>query len=284
MTFAIKWGSFDSDNSAGFVYFDAITSSSQNYRGQVTSHPIDGGGNITDHFIRENPVFQFTGIITGTDISSSSYLVKDIDGGSALNAKEEPLSISISSTGSKLLQFAPASVGQFLRRQEPEIEVDAQLRTDLLYEVGVRGVIVNLIKGISYNSETQSLDNKINLIDLYEFDNTNIRRITNNLVITNFSVNESPESGDALFFDITLEQVEFATLKREALPQDVKDKLKPKASKKKNKGKQDSSGDNVDSGGASAPGTSEDELKNIKYGETSSFSKLNTNGLGRYGS
>lgn len=284
MTFAIKWGSFDStDVNSGFIYFDAVLNSSQNFRGQTTSHPIDSGGNVTDHFIRENPVFQFSGIITGTDLSSSSYLIRDEFGGSAFNAREEPLSISISNTGSKLLQFAPASVGQFLKRQEPEIEIDAQVRTDLQFEIACRDIIVNLLQGISYNSETQQLENKINLVDLYEFDDVNIRRITNNLVITSFNVTESPDSGDALFFDITLEKVEFAVLRREALPQDVKDKLKPKASKKKNKGKQDSTSKDVDSSTSSdGPGADGDTLKDIKYGETSNFSRLNTNGLGSY--
>lgn len=283
MSFAIKWGSSESSDTSNFVYFDAITASSANYRGQVTKHPVDSGGNITDHFIRENPVFQFTGIISGTDLSSSSYLVKDENGSPAFNAKEEPLSISVSNTGSKLLQFVPASVGQFLNKQEPEIEVDAQTRTDLQYEIACRDIIVNLIQGISYNKETQQIENKINLVDLYEFDDTNIRRITNNLVLTNFSVNESPESGDALFIDLTLEQVEFATLRREALPEDVKKELRAKSAKKKNKGKQDSTSKDVDSASSDAPGTGGDELKNIKNGETSDFAKLNTNGLGRYG-
>lgn len=296
MTFAIKWGSFDSDdNNAGFIYFDAITASSQSYRGQVTSHPVDGGGNITDHFIRENPVFQFSGIITGTDLSSSSFLIKDEAGGSAFNAKQEPISISVTNAGSKLLQFLPASIGQFLDKQDANLVFDPEIRTDLRYEIACRDLIVNLIQGISYNKETQQIENKINLIDLYEFDDINIRRITSNLVITNFNVNESPESGDALFFDITLEQVEFATLKKEALPEDVKKELQPKVTKTKNKGKQDSSvkacsepnsGSATEGSGvkdSNAPGTSGDALKGIKYGETSDFSKLNTNGLGAYG-
>lgn len=296
MTFAIKWGSFDSDdNNAGMVYFDAITASSQSYKGQVTSHPVDGGGNITDHFIRENPIFQFSGIITGTDLSSSSFLIKDEAGGSAFNAKQEPISVSVTNAGSKLLQFLPVSIGQFLDKQDANLVFDPETRTDLQYEIACRDLIVNLIQGIYYNKETQQLENKINLIDLYEFDDVNIRRITNNLVITSFNVNETPESGDALFFDITLEQVEFATLRKEALPEDVKRELQPKISSKKNKGRQDSSvkacsdpnsgSTSSDSGtkDSNAPGTSGDALKDVKYGETSDFSKLNTNGLGAYG-
>lgn len=295
MTFAIKWGSFESDdNNAGMIYFDAITASSVNYRGQVTKHPVDSGGNISDHFIRENPVFQFSGVITGTDLSSSSFLIKDEAGGSAFNAKQEPISIAVTNASSNLLQFLPASIGQFFDKQEANILLDQDSRTDLNYEIACRDLIVNLIQGISYNKETQQIENKINLIDLYEFDDVNIRRITNNLVITNFNVNETPESGDALFFEITLEQVEFATLKREAIPQDVKDSLRPKVSKKQNKGKQDSTskacsdpnGGSTSSDSATkdpnAPGTDGDRLKAVKYGETSDFSKLNTNGLGSY--
>ena len=289
MTFAIKWGSLDSDESSGFIYFDAISASSANYRGQVTKHPIDSGGTISDHFIKENPVFQFTGIITGTDLSSSSYLIRGDGGEGAFNSKVAPASVKLKNSAAGLLQYLPSSVSQFLDKTSSEIVMDQDIRTDSNYEIACRDIIVNLIQGISYNRESQQLENKINLIELYEFDQDNsIRKPpTGNLVLTNFSVNETPESGDALLVDITLEQVEFATLKKEALPQDVKTSLKPKVSSKKNKGKQDSSVKQcapTDPANTDAPGTDGDELKKIKYGETSSFSQLNTNGLGRYGS
>ena len=42
MTLAIKWGD-DNDQTGGFVYLDAVTLYTQNYKGKVTSHPIEIG-------------------------------------------------------------------------------------------------------------------------------------------------------------------------------------------------------------------------------------------------
>lgn len=285
MTFAIRWGSLDdSGEDSNFIYFDAITSSTQSFRGQVTKHPVDNGGNITDHYIRENPIFQFTGIITGTDISSSSFLIKDEQGKGAYNAKQEPFSISVSNGGSNLLQYLPASISQFFSKQESNILIDTTPRTDLTYEVAVRNMIVKLVKGVSYNSQTQKLENRIQLVDLYEFDDTNLRRITNNLVITSFSVNETPESGDALMVDITLEQVEFVTLKKEALPENVKKEIEIQAAAEKSKGKQDSTTKDVASGGSESSSDvgAGEPLTDAYYDETSSFSR-HINGVGQYG-
>lgn len=66
--------------------------------------------------------------------------------------------------------------------------------------------------------------------------------------MTNLTFRESPDSGYALYCDFSFEQVTFSTLKKTAIPQDVRDSLKKKASPKKSKGKQDSTAQDVGDG------------------------------------
>ena len=297
MSFAIRTGVADDPYNFIFIYFDAITSYTEDHRGTVTKHPVDSGGNITDHFINENPTYRFSAVLTGTDISSSAIRLKDAAGNTPINAMDQPTSISIKSSGSKLLQFLPGSVSQFLPTSMPEVVLDMDsIKTDRVYEEATKYFLTELIQGAYYNTTTSDREKRIKLVSLYQFDiYGNVLDIVQNLVMTGLTVNETPESGDALFVDITLEQVEFAKLKRESLPEDVKKELKPKVSTKKAKGKQDSTvkscNDPNGSGSTSsdtpktdAPGISGDRAKDIQYGETSSFSKLNPNGLGSYGS
>ena len=58
MTFAISWEPSES-NAGGFLLFDAVTSWNRSFTGAVSKHPIDGGSNISDHYINNNPTLTF---------------------------------------------------------------------------------------------------------------------------------------------------------------------------------------------------------------------------------
>lgn len=268
MSLAIKWGSQDTPNDpSGMLYFDAVTMYVQEFKGQVTKHPIDTGASITDHFIKDNSVYTISGVISGVDLSSIPFSIRDQEGGSVINSRQQPVSVSFNNAASGLLQYLPESIGQFLSVGLPDPVVDETVRTDLTYEILSKDLIKGLLNGLKYNSKTNKFESYIQLIELYEFDGNNIRDIIDSLVITNFKVQEDADTGDGLYFDISLEKVQFATLEKAELPTGVASAIK------KNKGKQNSTPKGVDSGASDAPKNDEDRLKQIEQGtvDPSSF-------------
>lgn len=237
MSLAIQWGDA-SIQDGGFIYFDAVTAYTQNYKGQVTKHPVDAGGNITDHYIRDNPVFSVGGVITGVDISEGTFLIRDSKGNAPFNSNEAPTPVSVRSTDQSVLKkFIPNSIGQFLPDSTPEVIVDSR-RSDLLEQI--RDALVSLVAGEVFNQQTGQFDPSVQLINLFEYDGTKLRKIINRLVITNINFKEGPDTGHGLYCDITFEQVTFAFLKKTDIPKDVQESLKKKAAPKSSKGKQPS--------------------------------------------
>ena len=236
MSLAIKWGDpTKTEEPSGFIYLSAVTAYSQDYRGQVTKHPVDSGASISDHFIKENPVYTISGVISGTDLSAIPWMITDQEGNKPINAQEQPVSISLNSSASGLLQYLPDSIGQFLSVSLPSVESFGNTRTDLNYEILVKDLLKGVLNGIRYDQKKDKVVSNIQTIDLYEFDGSNIRDIISDLVITNFRIREDQDTGDALFLDLTLEQVTFASLEKVELPQDVQQSLKKKVTPKKPK-------------------------------------------------
>ena len=268
MSLGIKWGDPQKlDEPSGFIYLDSVTAYSQDYRGQVTKHPVDSGASISDHFIKENPIFTISGIVSGTDISGVPWTITDQEGNKPVNAQEQPISISLNSSSSGLLQYLPNSIGQFLSVSTPSVEVFGNTRTDPTYEIVVKDLLKGILSGIKYNAKKDKVESNIQLVAIYEFDKANIRDIIDNLVITSFRVREDQDTGDALFLDLTLEQVTFASLERVELPQNVQDSLKKKVVPKKKKTNAPSTPKDCEAaqadGDPSAPATESSALKQI---------------------
>lgn len=237
MSLALSWGDGDTQNS-GFIVFDAVTAYTRNTKGQVTKHPIANGGVVADHFIKDNPTITLSAVISGADISTNTYLIRDLAGNKPINAFQAPNPVSVNSTDQSVLQkFIPDSIGQFMSDSTPQVVIDSA-REDLLEQV--REALENLNSGVIFNEKTGQFDPNIQLVKIYEYDGTVLRKIINNLVVTNISFKEDTNSGYALYFDMTLEQVTFAFLKKGKIPKDVLDSLKKKAEKKDTKGKVDS--------------------------------------------
>lgn len=237
MSFAIKWGELADENS-GLIYFNATTAFTENFSGKVTSHPVDFGGNISDHYIRDNPKFSLSGVITGADLSTSSFLIQDLDGNLAFNTDLAPNPVSVSSTNNSVLsKFLPSSISQFIPDTTPEVIVDPK-RTDILPQI--KQLLIELTDRLVFNESTQFFDHVIQLVSLVEYKGTTISSIKNNLVITSIDFKEDATTGRALYVDIKFEQVTFAFLRKTEIPSDVINALKNKASSKSNKQKQDS--------------------------------------------
>lgn len=252
MSLAIGWGD-SSDQDGGFIYCDAVQAYTQNYSGSVTKHPVDGGSNITDHYIKSNPIFTIGAVITGVDISTGTYLIQDLDGNAPYNSNEAPTAVSVKSTDlSVLKKFIPDSIGQFLSDSTPDVVIDSR-RTDLIEQI--RQALIDLTAGVVFNEKSGQFDPSIQLVRLFEYDNTLLRKVINNLVMTKITFKEDVNTGYGLYCDITFEQVTFAFLKKTVIPKDVQNSLKKKASTKASKGKQDSTPQDVDgtNAGTNAP-------------------------------
>lgn len=238
MSLCLKWGD---SNTGGMVFFDATISMNRSNKGQVTKHPIALGSFIVDHYIVENKVINLSAVISGADISTNTYLIQDLDGNSPYNSFEPPTAVSVNSTDQSVLKkFIPDSIGQFLSDSTPEVVLDSA-REDLLEQI--RSAMEGLMSGVIYNDKTGQFDPNIQIVELYEYDGTLLRKITNNLVITDLNFKEDVNTGYALYFDMKLEQVTFAFLKKAVIPKDITDSLKKKAAPKSTKGKADSTPD-----------------------------------------
>lgn len=251
MSFAIKWGDEAPEN-AGFIYLDAVMSWTQNYSGQVTNHPVDGGGNISDHFIRDNPKFTLSGVISSIDLSVNSWLIADpVDQSTPLNVRVAPASVNVQSTDLSILnRFIPNSLGQFIPDNLPIVESDSGRDAGQQIVESVKDALIRLVySGKTYNETTKQFDSIVNTVTLYEYggqSGTSIVRAwpefpTEKLVVTNVVFREDVNTGQGLYCDISFEQVEFVSLQKVEIPKRVVSSLNKKAAGKKNAGKCDSS-------------------------------------------
>lgn len=244
MTLALSWGNKDEpEKPSGFIYFDAISLFTRDYKGRVTKHPVASGNSISDHFIKDNDTINISGIISGTDLSTFTDLIRDIDLNIPYNVYDNSIPVSINSSESDLFKLLPDVIGQFFTPDEAGVELDMS-RTDVTE--GVENSLINLMSGLVYNQSKQKFESNIQLVDLYEFKGTVINNITSNLVVTTIRFREDAKTGSSLFFDMQLEQVTFATLKKGKLPKDVQNSLKKTATPKQKKGSQDSTVGTVD--------------------------------------
>lgn len=244
MSFAIGWEA-DEIQSGGFLYFDAITSWNRSFTGNTTKHPVDSGGNVTDHYINNNPVFTMSAVISGTDLSISTSSLQNELGDIPYNARTAPSEVVVGSEDQSLLmRFIPNVINQFLPDTIPDIVMD-DFRGDTSEEI--QDILTNLQSGEGYNQLTGQFETLIRPVVLYETNGflSLVRKLPadNNsyLVITSINFREDAESGQALYADITLERVRFANLKKVQLPPDlVQTPVKKKAASKKSLGKCDS--------------------------------------------
>jgi hypothetical protein len=241
MSIALQWGYYSKvpSKSKGFLYFDAVTSFKETYQGQVTKHPIDSGSKITDHFTRENAVFTLSAVLSGVDISINGVDIRDaeINGEYPQNRKDKRAvktqSVSVGNPAkNSLTKYLPDVIGQFFKPTKPDIVLPAQ-------EVDTLQQMKALLKSLFD-------DDGVTVVSLYEYYGNNLKTpAISNLVMTGLSFSETPDSGDGIFCDITLEQVKFVSIKKSPIPKTVKDslvseELAKKAESNSPEGKQDS--------------------------------------------
>lgn len=204
MSLAIKFGNFldDKPTTSGFVYIDAVLNYSRDFKGQLTSHPIGSGSNISDHFIRSNPTYSFSGVISGADISRGTYLIKDLEGvTSPSNTHLDIPQVQIQSSN-KLLSLIPQTISSFFVDAESSVRVDTSVKRQTLEEIRI------ILERLFDSSNSSPF-----IVKLFEYEGSKVTKLIDNLVCTSLSFREDAESGYALYVDMTLEQATFTALK-----------------------------------------------------------------------
>ena len=51
-----------------FVEFDSTVELTSNFRGDISTHPVESGVRVADHFTRSNPTFTLKGVTTNTPV------------------------------------------------------------------------------------------------------------------------------------------------------------------------------------------------------------------------
>lgn len=236
MSVAIQWGypTPSEGGTQGFIYMDATTSLDKTLTGQVSKNPIDGGGNIADHFTRDNPIVTFSGVISGVDISAKYKQLKDDGNGNRpTNVKNAPDAVKINNIGNEFYNLVPDAIGQFFKPSSPSIVLSVQSS--------------NTLKSIQQKLESLFLDGNVQLITLYEYQGNELRREPlTNLVMTSLRFSDGVDTGNALYCSITLEQVTFADSKKVTIPKElVSPLIESAASPTEDLGKQDSTKEEV---------------------------------------
>lgn len=234
MTIALKIGDDDTQVKA-FIYLDAVTMYTRTMSGKVTSHPVDSGVNISDHFISNNQKFQLEGVITAADITGISDLVR-IGNDKPMNARSRPTQPTISGADESL-KYVPEGAKQFFQQGSPTVQV-----TNANVEVSLPEIeeILNILMTATYYNEADKRwRNKMVTTVLYEMDGNNFANAKTDLVITDVSFREDADGGDALFISLSLEKVRFVTLNQTEIPSKAKPSVRKKASDKESKGKQE---------------------------------------------
>ena len=190
--------------SGDFIYLDVVTGYSHTFQSQVSQHPVDGSGTVSDNVTKQNLVVKLKGFITGADFNSgkpkdlSAEDRKFIGVGQVVVESDIAGVIEVKSEDS-LNSLLPGFASQFFTDVLPTIEGISEGRNSSYSEA----VLFKVLEGFH--------DDKENLT-IFEFDSGARVGQRTDMFITGLSLSEAAESGDAIQFDITLEHITFSSL------------------------------------------------------------------------
>lgn len=190
------------------IWFDAILQFSERYTGQVSSHPLETGNVISDHTTINNLVMTLSGIISDADFNLTRPNITDADANIWHISNKQfvnnwPISVPVViAYNPGISQFLPESISQFIQPPEPEVVVPDYNRP--LAGLGVKDRLTLMQR----NAENFSL---------IDFHGDQIWRIIDNCVITSLDFTETPDTGDAVFPNMTIEQCRYAPIIKEKI-------------------------------------------------------------------
>lgn len=186
------------------IWFDAITTFSERYAGNLTAHPLERGGIVNDHVTIENIEITLNGIISDADFNLDRPVITDDDGRDwKINNKEFVNNSPVLSTVQigytpGLSRFLPESASQFITPDDPVVTVVDAPRPKFAV------LIKDELTAIQRNAENFSL---------VDFQDGRIWRVIDNCVLTSLDFTETPDSGDAVYPLMTIKVARYATTK-----------------------------------------------------------------------
>lgn len=186
------------------IYLDAVTNFSKSRRSSVSSHTVDASSKISDHVSKDNPQFSIRAVVSSADFHTPSTRSPEIlEEEDVDNEYNRPSEEALIRDNSSLLDILPGSVQQFLTSQESSVELQD-------------------FRGYSHQAARDRLERMwddseiISILDYdydYQLGRTVNTRLLENCTMTSFDDVEEPESGDALTFSATFEQIRFVYVK-----------------------------------------------------------------------
>jgi hypothetical protein len=200
------------------LWFDAITQYDVTYSSSVTKHPVATGGYVSDHTTNDNVILQISGVLSDADFNVSrppnlgSLPTFKFDTGDHVSTDENGLykptakqytnnsevvyPVTINDKGS-INKILPEVIAQWTKESIPDVYVTPQDKAKT-----AKAVQRELIGMWKSREEFQVLD----LLDDFVLDSFGP------CVFTNLNFREDETTGDALFPNMTIEQVTFTDL------------------------------------------------------------------------
>ena len=114
-------------NNLDIVWIDVVESYSRDYSGQVTSHPVEDGSFITDHYIKNNLKIQISGLFSDADFNTRrpSVAGASLKNNQPVNASGNNQAVIITeSSVNPLTKFLPENLLSLFNKGEiPILEV-----------------------------------------------------------------------------------------------------------------------------------------------------------------
>jgi hypothetical protein len=232
--------------SGDVVWMDAVLSFSESYSASVTKHQIESGSSISDHIIQDNARFTISGVITNVDFNRTfdfSNIPTDSvnsEGFEVNMLSRQPDQIQIKTPQTNpLVKLLPDSVRQFVGNDSPPevIMGTTMIGADVITS---EDTLKGMINGFREVDERGNVRQIRELVTIIEYDpDFSVRNFFDNCICTSLSFNQSPDSGDAIYPQVSFEQVRFVTLMSTTFPKNkIKSEIKNKAGEKEQKGNQ----------------------------------------------
>lgn len=243
MSIAIRmYDPLDYTATKSLIYFSATTNFTRNYSNTVPTHPIDKDADISDHSSPNNAEYSISGIVSEVDVSSNSNYISAQMGEPLTNQSNFPRAVKMNDSMGGLLgglvdKFVPDFLSQFIPR-EVDIVVDESGKSWSVSDV--REAIVNATRGKMWNEQLGREETYPLLVEIITLDKLGnlLEKIDKQFLIASLNDNQDADTGDALFFDLSLIECRRATLETTTVQGSKTEGIGNTAASQQNKGTQ----------------------------------------------
>lgn len=230
--------------SGDVVWMDAVLSFSESYSSSVTKHQIESGSSISDHIIQDNAKFSISGVVSFVDFNKTidfTRIPEDSlsDVSNYTNMNFQPTNVTIgSSLNNPLVKLLPDSVRQFIGSDStPSVEMGVSFPAK---SIDVEEILKSVINGFTEVGADRKVVKRKQVVSLVEFNTDfSVKNTFDNCVCTSLSFAQDPESGDAVYPQMSFEQVRFVELMTTTFPANrIAADVKNKGTEKVQKGNQ----------------------------------------------